>query len=425
MQYEASSRGGDERGMSAILGFTTYPVVLPRHGGQKRIAAFRDFYRQHGFDYVAASLYEPGAYPREVTSPADFPFAYGVGARPGIPATSDLLAGEFAAQSPQAYAHFKALLLRQDPAIVTLEQPFLWPLVERLGQDGLLDGRRLIYSSQNWEAPLKDEILERRGVPLFHRRRIAVAIETMEAEICRHADLVLAVSEADAIRYRALVGAGIRVLVVPNGADRRTAPADWAERPCVAAFAGRQPLLFVGSAHLPNVEGFINLVAPHGLGFLPPGPSLAVCGSVSPGIFRAEAYQRHAAENEGRAAFHDSVSDEDLAALQQAARGTLLPIQIGGGSNLKTAEALVLGKWIVATTTAFRGFESFRSGSGVLIADTPEQFRAAMLQALNEEPPALDAAETARRDALHWDGCLRDSGYAEILTAPSWREEGV
>jgi len=409
--------------MIGILGFTTYPVVLPRHGGQIRIAAFREFYRQHGYAYEVASLYDPAAYPGEVTGPHDFPFAYGPGARPGIPATSDLLAGEFAAQSPQAYAHFKALLMRSDPAIVTLEQPFLWPLVERLGQDGLLDGRRLIYSSQNWEAPLKDEILERRGVPAINRRHIAATIAGMEAAICRHADLVVAVSEADAARYRPLVQDGTRVLVVPNGADRRVAPVDWAERDCVAGFAGASPLLFVGSAHLPNVEGFITLVAAEGLDFLPPGPSLAVCGSVSPGIFRAEAYQRHLAQNEGRVVFHDSVSDDDLAALQQAARGTLLPIQIGGGSNLKTAEALVLGKWIVATSTAFRGFETFKSGTGILIADTPAQFREAMLQALNEEPPPLSEAEKARRDGLHWDGCLRDSGYAESLKAPSWREE--
>jgi len=409
--------------MIGILGFTTYPVVLPRHGGQKRIAAFREFYRQHGFEYEVASLYEPAAYPREVTGPHDLPFVYGPGARPGIPATSDLLAGEFAAQSPQAYAHFKGLLLRFDPAIVTLEQPFLWPLVQRLGQDGLLDGRRLIYSSQNWEAPLKDEILERRGVPAINRRHIAAAIAGMEADICRHADLVVAVSEADAARYRALVERGTRVLVVPNGADRRTAPSDWADRACVAAFKGHRPLLFVGSAHLPNVEGFVNLVAAEGLDFLPPGPSLAVCGSVSSGIFRAEAYQRHLAQNEGRVVFHDSVSDDDLAALQQAARATLLPIQIGGGSNLKTAEALVLGKWIVATSTAFRGFETFKSGTGILIADTPAQFREAMVQALNEEPPPLSEAEKARRDGLHWDGCLRDSGYAESLKAPSWREE--
>jgi hypothetical protein len=301
-----------------------------------------------------------------------------------------------------------------------LEQPFLWPLVERLAQDGLLHGRRMIYSSHNWEAPLKEQILERLGVPAAFRRHVAASIEQMERQICRRADLVLAVSAADAAHYRDLVGHGVRVQLVPNGTDRRPAPADWAERPCVKAFAGRQPMVFVGSAHLPNIEGFLNLVAGDGLGFLPPGQSIAVCGGASSGIFRSEVYQRHLAENANRVTFFDAVSDDDLAALQQAARGTLLPIQYGGGSNLKTAEALVLGKWIVATSTAFRGFESFQSGPGILIADTPGQFRAALLRAMNEAPPPVDAEEAARRDALHWDGCLRDSFYAEILESGEW-----
>ena len=46
----------------------------------------------------------------------------------------------------------------------------------------------------------------------------------------------------------------------------------------------------------------------------------------------------------------------------------LLPITYGGGSNLKTAEALLTGHPIIATAKAFRGCEVFTDMPGMIIA---------------------------------------------------------
>ena len=76
----------------------------------------------------------------------------------------------------------------------------------------------------------------------------------------------------------------------------------------------------------------------------------------------------------------------ELSAVKQGCHGVFLPIRGGGGTNLKTAEALALGKWVVATSTALRGFEAFLGADGVVIADTSADFRRAMRQVL-ERPP--------------------------------------
>jgi hypothetical protein len=61
----------------------------------------------------------------------------------------------------------------------------------------------------------------------------------------------------------------------------------------------------------------------------------------------------------------------------------LLPIVAGGGTNLKTAEALLAGKKIIATSKAFRGFEKFMQDDYVSIVDRPEDYRDALEAVVN------------------------------------------
>jgi hypothetical protein len=74
-----------------------------------------------------------------------------------------------------------------------------------------------------------------------------------------------------------------------------------------------------------------------------------------------------------------------------------LPIGYGGGSNVKTAEALAAGRPIVATGAAFRGFDEYRSLPSVTLADTPLAFEAAIRA--NPFPDAYDG-RTTRRPSL-------------------------
>jgi glycosyltransferase involved in cell wall biosynthesis len=101
--------------------------------------------------------------------------------------------------------------------------------------------------------------------------------------------------------------------------------------------------------------------------------------------------------------FFEQIGDEGLHQLKSNAHAVLLPITYGGGSNLKTAEALAAGKWVVATSTSLRGYEEFREEPGVLIADDRQSFRKAVMQVYRRAPLELSKEAIAKRESVHWD----------------------
>ncbi len=177
----------------------------------------------------------------------------------------------------------------------------------------------------------------------------------------------------------------------------------------------------VGSAYPPNIEGFLDVVLKDGPHFLPPKKSIAVCGGMSEGIFGAGTYQRFARANGERVHFFPNISDGHFAHLRERATAAILPITFGGGSNLKTAEALSTGCWVVATSTALRGYESFRDDPGVIVTDDPAEFRRATARVLRSEPPRLTQDNIDHRDGLFWDRAIAASGLERMLarTLPS------
>lgn len=395
----------------SVLALTTYPVRNPLHGGQRRVRALLDLYGRLGATATPVAVYDPAYTARDVDA-RDIKLGYSGARWAGVPFVSDLQAGEFAAQSPEAYRHFVSLAESLRPDVITLEQPWMWPLVQRLRAEGRLSGVRLVYSSQNWEAPLKSDILLGAGVDPQRAADVAAHVEALERQVVAASDLVLAVSSSDAATYRAIPNAP-RVVLAPNGVARMPSPLPPSTAPDV--FGGGRFIFFVGSAYPPNIEGFGRLVAPEGLYFVPPRKSVAVCGGLCEELARSEVYQRYVSGNTERVQFYPNVSDPDLWALRRDCHAIVLPIHFGGGSNLKTAEALVSGKWIVATTTALRGYESFRDAPGMIIADTPDAFRTAMIDVLKRDPLVLHDGDRRAREVLHWEEGLRASGAEGAL----------
>lgn len=394
-----------------ILALSTYPVARPRHGGQKRVHALKALYQRLGADLHVAAVHDP-SYAKEDVGPHDIVLGHGSATWADTPFMGDLQSGEFAANSPAAYRHFESLVRTLQPDAFTLEQPFMWPLVRRLKENGVAADVPVIYSSHNWEAPLKEAILIRAGVSRPKAKAIAAAIVALEQDAVDGADLVLTVSDSDLAIYRALAP-GKLIAVAPNGVDL---PSDAPSRSAILdPYEGRKFLFYVGSSYPPNIEGFVKLVCEDGFFFTPPLKSFAVCGGVCDQIFQSDAYQRFVHANSERVQFFPNTTDEDLDMLKAATHGVVLPIQFGGGSNLKTAEALVSEKWVVATPTAMRGFERFIGATGVLIAETPDQFRAAMIQALRNPPLQLSGQDRAARRAVTWERAFREGGAEEVL----------
>jgi hypothetical protein len=415
--------------VARILALGTYPIEKPVHGGQRRVAAFKQFYERTKITYTYICVYNGAHYSVNDVGPYDRRLDPSKTELWLTNVIGDVLSGQQGATDPAMLRHFSDIVERIAPDAIQLEQPFMWPVAKQLRQ--VSEGRKplLIYSSHNVEAPLKRAILVSCGIQSEKRNKICSKIEEMEAEIAREADLIICVSEADRECYRRELRSASPVIVVPNGVDRPVRCAAHCAPAELSSFQDQPYLMTVASAHIPNIEGLCHYIISGGLFCVPPTPCLAICGGIAAPISDHPEYQRYQTANAKRVKFFADVSDSELSAIKQDCHGVLLPIYNGGGTNLKTAEALALEKWVVATSTALRGFERFLSADGVVLADNPIDFRHAMRQVLQRSPFKLSDASHSARDALYWDRCFDDSdlpkffGDAQCLPPPPNSQE--
>jgi len=385
-----------------VLVLGSYPVTQPRHGGQIRLAQIVQAYRARGMRVHLATYFPANttylAAPRgpgDVALPADRLQSWRGHVAPFI---EDLASGEFVAADEARVQ----TLERQAGAcdIVHLEQPWLLPLVLRLRARGRLGAFRLVYGSQNIEHRLKRAIFEQYrvqdGEPLLQ------AIESLEREAACESDGVAAVTREDANVLSAWTGRP--VVLAANGiqpwASDAAEQARWRER------LGPQPFaLYVASAHPPNIVGFCESFGTC-LAALAPGQRVVLAGSVAEPLLASPWYREWDALNQRRVVSVGPVSDRALSALRDLAHTFVLPMTSGEGSNLKSAEALYAGRWVVATPHAMRGFEAFAQAPRVRVCEPGPAFGQAVCHTLSQPVPDLDAAQDAQRKVLTWDHTL-------------------
>lgn len=406
-----------------ILGLGTYPIEKPIHGGQRRVAAVKRFYEDQNIAYTYACVYNAAHYKRPQVGPRDYELKASNSEQWLTNVIGDLMAGHQAATDPATFHHFSDIAEEICPDVIQLEQPFMWPLAKRLRQ--MLGSRKpfLIYSSHNIEAPLKRTVLDYSQTRPELRDKICSEIEDMEAELVREADVIICVSQADRDFYRHRAKATHRIIVVANGVDRPANCATSRTLDGLSDFDGRRFLMTVSSSHVPTIEGLCHYVITGGVFCVPPAPSIAICGGIAAPISNHPEYHRCGVANGQRVRFFFDVSDPELAAIKHSCHGVFLPIRSGGGTNLKTAEALTLERWVVATSTAMRGFDHFMGAEGVIVADTPADFRQAIRQTLQRPPLEISERSRATRDALYWDRCFGDSGLPNLFGRASGTTE--
>ncbi len=404
-----------------ILILGSYPCLAPMHGGQIRLAEMAAAYRRGGANVRVCSVFDGPSYavppsamkthgPFDHIYPRESPFRNWNGQ--AIPLIDDLTGGQYAAQDPNAY-RILTQHLPQPLAILHIEQPWLLPLALRWRSEGLLEGTRLIYGSQNLEAPLKAAILRQYGIAQVDA--IAQEIDQLERQACREADLTLAVSESD--RQALQTYTDRSVILAANGIAawhaNETALKHWRARLPATPFA-----LFVGSAHPPNISGFFDMFG-DALGFLPPDARLVVVGSVGPELLRHPRFQRWLPLNQSRLQVLGMVDDAALAAVKTLAHLFVLPITEGGGSNIKTAEALYSGAHVLGTPVSFRGFDRFLSLPGVHQHAQPAAFQQAVYPLLQTPTPIQDAASQTLRQTLLWQhtlACVERAASGSLLS---------
>ena len=219
--------------------------------------------------------------------------------------------------------------------------------------------------------------------------------------------MVIAVSDEDAAEYKKL-GAK-KVVIAPNGIDGLYPNSN--NSPTRAhlkegAYIVTKKILFIGSAHPPNWIGFEKMVSLK-LGFLPTYARIYIAGGVSDYLMKT--INSHSIEDLTfwqRAIACGRVGEKKLNNLLTDTDVIILPITEGGGSNLKTAEAFIANKKIVATSYAMRAYEYLASMPNLFIADKPEDFRKAIVEALDAKFISRSTEEDKLVQKVLWENCL-------------------
>lgn len=385
-----------------ILVLGSYPALHPRHGGQVRLAELLRAYAARGFQVKQASYFPSrGFYTDRPLGEHDIGLdVHDLEAWRGIraPLIEDLASGDLVAADETKLAALEAFSGEVD--FVDLEHPWLLPVVDRLRERGRIGKFRLIYGSHNIEHALKRAIFAQYNVR--HGEPLLEAIEALEKRSAREASLVGAVTADDAAVLRGWTEAP--VIVAPNGiapwASSQERRAAWREKLGDDPFA-----LYVASGHPPNISGLCDCFG-ESLAPLSPVQKLVLAGGVGEHVVSTEWFKRWRVLHERRTVVTGLLSDEDLSAVRDLAHVFILPVTSGGGSNLKTAEALYSGRHVVATPMAMRGFEGLDDLPGVHIEPPGPGFGRAVSKALCQPLPAEDDAARRRRDSLTWTHTL-------------------
>ena len=381
-----------------ILVLCLYPISAPRHGGQHRVHQIVRKYRALGHSVEVAGILGSPSYLNEdgfVKNPKKTELSSIL--NPSF-LMEDFGIGRLASEK-LVWRNKLLSRIRTTPDLIHVEQPWLYQFAEwYAGQ--VSNKPPIIYSSQNVEHALKREILSQHFSKRDADERVEL-VKDVEKQACLGASVVVAVTEEDANWARE--SRARRVVLAPNGVDEFEV-GDMSVTPTRRGAEQTRWALFVGSAHPPNSSGFFEVFA-NGLGCVAPDQPIRVVGGVCNLIKTSPEFQR-LPKGQSRIQLVGEVSSDSLLGYLREAHVVLLPITSGGGSNLKTAEALWAGKYIVATRKAFRGYEEFVTAEGVFVADEVEEFPRLVRKALDLAPLELSSSERERRRKVLWENTL-------------------
>lgn len=223
-----------------------------------------------------------------------------------------------------------------------------------------------------------------------------LAFERRAAHDC---DACLAVSEEDAAAARTLLGAA-HVHLVPNGVDTSYfTPSPARPEPGALLFTGRMSYEPNADAACYFAEQILPLVrreVPHA--------RLHVVGAGPPP--RVSALASDAVVVHGRV--------DDVRPYQRIAEVVVVPVREGGGTRLKVLEAAASGKGIVTTRLGVDGL-GFRAGHDLLVADSPADFAAAVVELIRNPHRREELGTRARAAASRYEWSAIGESFRGIL----------
>lgn len=384
--------------MKSVAIVSTY-APSEQFGGPARIHHMRRLLEQHGYQVTHVIVDSTNS--RGNIRKTDLHLTVRTDRATFDPMYDDLALGDKARSKATVDAVVQHLR-QQQVSLIVMEQPFLSQMVSEVIA---IEPIPVIYSSANIEYRLRKELERfapnRARTPESNRR-----IRDLEQLSVDIATAVTAICATDAALVRDEYGADA-VTVVPNGSvaaeSALTSPRQ----------TQRRYFAFAGSAYWPNTEGLADVATPS-LAFLPPDVRLEIAGAVCGPLREHPQLTLHHAVNFGRLSLNGFLPMRELIDLMYHSLAVLVPITIGQGSNLKTADALASGAPAILTERAVRGYEDVLAADseGVVVVDSISDFRAAMRAAV-EAPIGSAMVGATRRQMLTWSQRLRP--FAELV----------
>lgn len=284
----------------------------------------------------------------------------------------DVIAGRHCTRNP--YLALVYRVLRQQARCIVIEHCYMLPLPASWGD-------RFVYSSQNNETQLKRRLLAEH--PL--KQSLLRDVERLERHAVEQAAVTIAVSREDAESLVVGKRAAGPVLVVRNGAG---APASGERveqlKVSLRSRIGERAVAFLGSAHMPNIEAarFIT----EQLAAQCPDVQFHLLGTVSEAITRVPR----------NVTCWGVVDDDTKSAVLQSCVLAINPMLSGSGSNVKLADYIGNGLFVVTTEFGQRGYP--RSTDAHLDVVALDGFAAALRRALQQPELAAAWARAARME---------------------------
>ena len=281
---------------------------------------------------------------------------------------NDVDLGRRASDDQRLVDRLASVLRSRSVDAIILEQPFLVGVVEQVAT---ALGAPVLYSCQNIEYRLRRDLERFQPDPLRARDRSA-EVRELERRAVELSESITTICPHD--QHHLEVEFGGASILVPNGSEIAEWPLSARRKP-----SNETRFAFAGSSYWPNVEGFTEIATPS-LAFLPPTVRIDIAGSVGSEILRSPTILRHQSANASRMTMHGFVPMTRLIELMVQADAVIVPVFIGEGSNLKTADALASGSPVIMTERALRGYEDVVDAdpAGVTVVESAAAFRTAM-----------------------------------------------
>jgi hypothetical protein len=242
------------------------------------------------------------------------------------------------------------LLLEAD--YVFVDNCYLSPLIEFvLKQKEKIP--QVIYISHNYERELKESTAKHLKWPPNKAELYIEEVSKLENFLWNHSATRIVCAINDAIKLNKETMKDF--VHIPNGGHIRKAPKLSKEK-VLDLLGCNSYSLFVASGHPPNVDGFFQGIGID-FGFIPRNSKLVLVGSsggqIEAMISKTKFYKTFLK----KAVLLPEAGDELLDNLYAHAQSIILPIFSGGGTSIKSAEAVLSNQQLIATKFAFRGID--------------------------------------------------------------------